>query len=320
VMGAVAVAFLAAGLTGRRELARPALVAFGALCLADWVLIQDLGFFGGLGTDPNSMIPFALIAVTGFLALAPVPAADALPAEPPRAPWRDRLRPAALRTTLAGSTFGAMVSAGALGVIVLGVVPMVTAQASPAASTVLAESIDGPAAPINVPAGDFTLTDQDGHQVSLSSLRGKVVLLTFLDPVCVSDCPLIAQMFRQAGQLLGEHNPHVALVAVNVNPLYHQEAYIQAFDRQENLASTPNWLYLTSDPATLRKVYKEYGVPSETLPAGAMLGHNDIAFVINPQGQLTEQLDLDPGPGTEATEASFATVLAEAANKTLAGS
>ena len=23
-------------------------------CLADWVLIEDLGFFGGLGTDPNS--------------------------------------------------------------------------------------------------------------------------------------------------------------------------------------------------------------------------------------------------------------------------
>ena len=59
-------------------------------------------------------------------------------------------------------------------------------------------------------------------------------------------------------------------------------------------------------------------MPSEPLPAGAMLGHNDIAFVIDRQGQLTEQLDLDPGPGTAATESSFATVLAEAANKTLA--
>ena len=213
-----------------------------------------------------------------------------------------------------------MVSAGALGVIVLGVVPMVTAQASPAASTILAESLDGPAAPINIPAGDFTLTDQHGGQVTLSSLRGKVVLLTFLDPVCVSDCPLIAQEFRQAGQMLGVHNPHVVLVAVNVNPLYHQEAYIQAFDRQEGLADAPDWLYLTGSEPTLRKIYKEYGVPSETLPAGAMLGHNDIAFVIDRQGQLTEQLDLDPGPGTAATKSSFATELAEAANKTLARS
>ena len=146
------------------------------------------------------------------------------------------------------------------------------------------------------------------------------MLLTFLDPVCVSDCPLIAQEFRQAGQMLGVHNPHVELVAVNVNPLYHEEAYIQAFDRQEGLSDAPDWLYLTGSETTLRKVYKEYGVPSETLPAGAMLGHNDIAFVIDRQGELTEQLDLDPGPGTAATKSSFATELAEAANKTLARS
>ena len=46
----------AAFLTGRRRLVRPAVAAFTVLCLADWVLIEDFGFFGGLGTDPNSMI------------------------------------------------------------------------------------------------------------------------------------------------------------------------------------------------------------------------------------------------------------------------
>jgi cytochrome oxidase Cu insertion factor (SCO1/SenC/PrrC family) len=312
VMGGVVAVFLAGAVTGRRDITRPALGVFLAFALADWVLVEDLGFFGGLGTDPNSMIPFALLAVTGYLAL--VPGTETAPAAETAAPlpwpdWRGRLRTA---------TFGTMTSAGALGVIVLGVVPLATAQASPAASPVLAESIDGPAAPVNIAAGDFTLTDQHGHQVSLSGLRGKVVLLTFLDPVCVSDCPLIAQEFRQAGQMLGMHNPHVELVAVNVNPLYHQAAYIQAFDRQEHLASAPDWEYLTGDPATLRKIYKEYGVPAETLPAGAMLGHNDTAYVINQRSEITEQLDLDPGPGTAATESSFATELAEAVNKTLA--
>ena len=310
VMGALALAFIGSGLTGRRDLARPAVGAFLAVCLVAWVLIQDLGFFGGLGTDPNSMVPFGVLAVTGYLALTPVPEPAAGPQ--PALAWRARLRTA---------TFGGMISAGALGVIVLGVIPLATAQASPAASPILAESIDGGSSPINIEAGDFTLTDQHGRQVSLYSLRGQVVLMTFLDPVCVSDCPLIAQEFRQAGQMLGEHNPHVKLVAVNNNPLYNQAAYIQAFNRQEGLASTPNWEYLSSDnPATLRQVYKEYGVPAETLPAGAMLGHSDIAYVINQRGQLTQELDMDPGPGTAATQSSFATELAEAANKTLAAS
>jgi hypothetical protein len=67
----------AAFLSGRRRLIFPGLIAFTVLCLADWVLIQDLGFFGGVGTDPNSMIPFIVLAAAGYLALtrpaAPAP-------------------------------------------------------------------------------------------------------------------------------------------------------------------------------------------------------------------------------------------------------
>jgi hypothetical protein len=57
----IAVAFV----SGRPRLIRPALAGFTVLCLADWILIQDLGFLGGLGTDPNSMIPFILLAAGG---------------------------------------------------------------------------------------------------------------------------------------------------------------------------------------------------------------------------------------------------------------
>ena len=109
----------AAFLTGQRRLVRPALIAFTVLCLADWVLIEDFGFFGGLGTDPNSMIPFALLAVSGYLALAPAAvtaAAEAsrpyrtraVPAGCPAAPaagWRDRVRPASLRRGVAAASF-----------------------------------------------------------------------------------------------------------------------------------------------------------------------------------------------------------------------
>ena len=69
----------AAFVTGQRRLVRPAVIAFTVLCLADWVLIEDFGFFGGLGTDPNSMLPFALLAIGGYLALTPSPAPTAEP-------------------------------------------------------------------------------------------------------------------------------------------------------------------------------------------------------------------------------------------------
>ncbi len=213
-----------------------------------------------------------------------------------------------------------MTSVAAFGVIVLGAVPMAAAQTTPGASPILAQAIDGDSSPINIPAPGFTLTDQNGRTVTLSSLRGKVVLLTFLDPVCVTDCPLIAQEFRQAGQLLGAKTSQVELVAVDVNPLYNELAYTRQFDQQEGLAGLPDWHYLTSSPARLREVYKAYGQPAQTLPAGAMLGHTDVAFVIDTHGEIREELDMDPGPGTAATKSSFATELASAATQTLRSS
>jgi cytochrome oxidase Cu insertion factor (SCO1/SenC/PrrC family) len=317
----------AAFLTGQRRLVRPALIAFTVLCLADWVLIEDFGFFGGLGTDPNSMIPFALLAVSGYLALAPgiAPAAEAAsqaaagPASP-AAGWRDRVRPASLRRSVAAAGFPTIVSLGALGLIILGAAPMAAAQASPNADPILAQSIAGSSAPLKFPAKGFELTDQHGKTVSLASLRGKVVLMTFLDPVCTTDCPLIAQEFRAAGQLLGAASSKVELVAVVANPVYHQIADTQAFDRQEHLDQVPNWLYLTGSVPQLQQVWKDYGIAALILPAGSMIGHPDLAYVIDQRGQVRAELSTDPGPGTTATKSSFAVLLADAARQVLRSS
>jgi cytochrome oxidase Cu insertion factor (SCO1/SenC/PrrC family) len=332
----------AAFLTGRRRLARPALIAFLVLCLADWVLIEDFGIFGGLGTDPNSMIPFTLLAISGYLALtpgtapaeavspavtaaepapAPAEASPAVPAPAAASGWRDRIRPAAIRRSVVSvASFRTVVSLGALGLIILGAAPMAAAQASPNADPILAESIAGSNAALNFPAKGFQLTDQHGQTVSLASLRGKVVLLTFLDPVCTSDCPLIAQEFRAAGQLLGAASGKVELVAIVTNPVYHQVAYTQAFDRQEFLNQVPNWLYLTGSVPQLQQVWRDYGISAEILPAGSMIGHQDVAYVIDASGHVRAELNTDPGPGTTATRSSFAVLLANAARQVLRSS
>jgi cytochrome oxidase Cu insertion factor (SCO1/SenC/PrrC family) len=156
--------------------------------------------------------------------------------------------------------------------------------------------------------------------VSLASLHGKVVLLTFLDPVCTSDCPLIAQEFRAAGQLLGASARHVELVAVVANPIYHQVAYTQAFDRQEHLTQVPDWLYLTGAVPQLQQVWKDYGISAQVVPAGSMIGHPDIAYVIDRAGRVRAELNTDPGPGTVATKSSFAVLLANAARTALRSS
>ena len=71
----------AAFLTGRPRLVRYAMWSGIVFCLADWVLVQDLGFLGGLGTDPNSMIPLILLFSAGYLALVPDVTGETIGAE-----------------------------------------------------------------------------------------------------------------------------------------------------------------------------------------------------------------------------------------------
>lgn len=296
--------------SGRRPLVRPAVVLLFAFCLADWVLVEDLGFLGGLGTDPNNMIPLALVAVAGYMALTPAPhVAPASAVEPASAPAPARAG--------AGAMLGmrALLALWAAVVVVVGAGPMAFAQASRNAAPIIAQAIDGSAAPLNFAAPAFTLTDQTGRAVSLTSLHGKVVLLTFLDPVCVSDCPLIAQEFRAADQLLGAGARNVEMVAVVANPVYRSMAYTRAFDAQEGLSRLPNWLFLTGTLTQLQQAWKNYGIAAQIVAAGGMIAHNDVVYVIDKGGHTRAVLNFDPGPGTQSTQSSFAGELAAQAQR-----
>jgi cytochrome oxidase Cu insertion factor (SCO1/SenC/PrrC family) len=301
-------------LTGRPRLVRSGVAAGIVFCLVTWVLVQDLGFLGGLGTDPNSMIPLILLFSAGYLALIPVPqeAPEAVTAG-----WRAQLRPGTLGRAVASARWRWVAAAGALAVIVLGAAPMAAAAADRTADPILALAIAGDSSRLDLPAPGFSLTDQAGRTVSLDSLRGKVVLMTFLDPVCSTDCPIIAQELKQAGRMLGAQDSRVELVAVVANPVYRSVSVTQAFDRQEGLASVPNWLYLTGSLDQLRPVWRHYGVEVENLPAGAMAAHNDLAVVIDAAGNIRREVGADPGPGTDGTQSSFAVLLSQYARDAL---
>ncbi len=314
----------------RARVLQPAVILLLAACLADWVLMEDFGFFGGLGTDPNSMVPVALLAVAGYLALAPAPALEPAAAaettaeqaaEPALRPVTAPTLSARLANTVipaaAGAGIRAVFALWAAVIVLVGAGPMVMAQASSTASPIIAQAIAGSAAPLNFTAPAFSLTDQRGGQVSLASLRGKVVLLTFLDPVCTSDCPLIAQEFRAADQLLGGRADDVQLVAIVANPEYRSVIYTRAFDRQEGLSAVPNWLFLTGSLSQLQHTWSDYGVTAQIVQAGGMAAHNDVAYVIDRNGRTRAELNFDPGPGTSSSQSSFAAELAASAQQVL---
>jgi cytochrome oxidase Cu insertion factor (SCO1/SenC/PrrC family) len=295
----------AAFLTGRPRIVRAGVIAGAVLCLADWVLVQDFGFFGGVGTDPNSMIPMALVFIAGYLALIRAPVTTPATA-PEGAPvtWRQHL------SADPAYAFRSIAALAAVGVTLVGAAPMAFATANPNADPILTTAVDGPPTTTNIPAPAFDLVDQNGRQVSLATLRGKALAVTFLDPVCTSDCPIIAQEFRSAGRMLGADSQQVELVAIDANPRYTGRAYLTAFDQQEGLVSVPNWEYLTGPLPVLEHVWASFAVEVAYESGGAMIDHSDVVYIVDPAGHTREVLNSDPGPATGATGSAFAQTLA----------
>jgi protein SCO1 len=65
--------------------------------------------------------------------------------------------------------------------------------------------------PEGLKAPDFTLTNQDGDPISMRSLRGRPVVVTFLYTTCEDTCPIQAQTVRGALDQLGHDVPALAI-------------------------------------------------------------------------------------------------------------
>ena len=326
-----ALALIGLGLLAGRShaLVRAAVAVAVLFCLADWLLVEDLGFMGGLGTDPNSMIPLVLLISAGYLAVSR-PAASAAPAAaagtgpagivtqagPP--PWTDRLRPARLTSVFASVSATSLLAAWAAALVLLGAAPMAIAQASSTADPIIARALDGSTTSVDLAAAPVSLTDQNGRQVSLASLRGKVVLLTCLDPVRPADARLIAQELKLSDRMLGPSAARVEMVAIAANPSYSTRPYLVAFDRSEGLNHLTNWLYLTGPLRGLRQVWDNYGSAIRVRTAGKSPGQSDVVFVLDAAGRIRFEINADPGAGTASLKSSFAVEFSQAARRALA--
>lgn len=154
------------------------------------------------------------------------------------------------------------------------------------------------------PAPAFTLTDHRGETVSLVDFEGKAVALTFIYTNCPDVCPLTAENFRAAYELLDEETrDDVALLAVTVDPARDTPEALQAFSDRHRLGDNPNWHALYGDQATLEGVWSAYGIDPGTMLGREgeggdhnLLAHTDAVYVIDPDGRerVLMRSDLDP--------------------------
>jgi cytochrome oxidase Cu insertion factor (SCO1/SenC/PrrC family) len=136
-------------------------------------------------------------------------------------------------------------------------------------------------------APDFRLTDAQGVPISLRQFRGRPVIVTFLDPVCHSLCPLeAAELNRALAQLPAAQRP--AVVSVSVNPWADSRAAFRADERKWRLG--PEWHWAAGSYALLAPVWKHYKIgvlaPKKVVGGTTVrdVSHTEASYLVDAHG------------------------------------
>ena len=138
-----------------------------------------------------------------------------------------------------------------------------------------------PGARLSAVAPTFTLTDQFDKRVSLRSLRGKVVVLTFNDPKCTTICPLTTTALLRAKKLLGPAASRVDLIGVGANPDATEVKWVRAYSRAHGMLH--KWHFLTGSLPQLRRVWRAYHI--EAAVVSGSVDHTPATYVIGANGR-----------------------------------
>ena len=131
-------------------------------------------------------------------------------------------------------------------------------------------------------APNFTLTDQFGQPVSLSSYRGKVVILAFNDSECTTVCPLTTAALVDAKAMLGAAGRQVQLLGIDANPKATAIDDVLSYSQLHGMLY--QWRFLTGSLPQLERVWKDYSVGVDV--SQSQVDHEPAIFVINQQGRL----------------------------------
>jgi cytochrome oxidase Cu insertion factor (SCO1/SenC/PrrC family) len=134
------------------------------------------------------------------------------------------------------------------------------------------------------PAPNFTLVDQSGHTLSLSSFKGRAVVLEFMDTHCTDICPIVSQEFVDAYRDLGKAASRVVFVGINVNQYHAGVADVASFSHEHRLDAIPSWHFFTGSVGALQTVWHDYGVEVEAPNPNADIIHSSFVYFIDPSG------------------------------------
>lgn len=151
------------------------------------------------------------------------------------------------------------------------------------------EALRASQAAIGQLVGDYAFTDRQGRRVTLSSYRGKPLLVSFVYTGCYQVCPattrFLVKAVRVAQESLGQDS--FAVVTIGFNLPFDTPAAMAAFARQQGV-DLPNWEFLSPDAETLEALTRDFGFRYVQTPKG--FDHLLQATVVDQNGRIYAQV------------------------------
>jgi protein SCO1 len=142
--------------------------------------------------------------------------------------------------------------------------------------------------PTIAPAPGFTLISQDGVQISLADLRGKVVAVTFIFTLCTATCPVLTPMMALVQDQLGpDFDNKVVFASITVDPERDTPEMLKLYAQMYGV-DVAGWSFLTGPPPVIRDLTRRYGVFTAK-NANGDIDHSFLTSIVDRRGILRVQ-------------------------------
>ena len=159
----------------------------------------------------------------------------------------------------------------------------------------------GPRTSASAVGGPFTLTDQDGKQITDADLKGKPFLVFFGYTHCPDVCPTTLFDISEVMRALGPDADRTEALFISVDADRDTPAvlkdYLSSFD--------PHVRGATGNRGELDKVEKGYRVYAKKVPTGPgdyTMDHTALVYLMDKQGRFVAPFNLKLTPADAAAD------------------
>lgn len=143
---------------------------------------------------------------------------------------------------------------------------------------------------LSMPA--FSLSNQDGQPVSLSTFKGRVVLVTAVYSTCTTTCPMMLTKVRKIlDQLSPSDRSEMAVVAFSLNPEADTRE-LRAITAKIYGMQAPQFHFVSGVPSEVNALLDQLNVARTRDDKTGQIMHSNLFFLLDRQGRIAYRLSL----------------------------